>query len=528
MSHANPPKRPKGRALTDFENLSDAEKKLIDCAVRGEICELGNTVPEAPTPKNLIRPELIRFLALGGDDEAPVHEKGVLLRGAWIGAATGEDPCGLDLGGARLTSRLGLISCNFPSRLTFQDAHATSLSLKGSVFHSLFADRLHVDGGLFLRSVHAKGPVILSGAEIGGNLDCSGGRFEGGPSRNKDRVALACDGAKIGGSVFLDEYLHQTTKLRCPFHAIGEVRLRGVTVGSDLYCIGAVFHNQSGAALICEGARIGGGLFFREGVSAKGRISFAHSKVAALADDLTCWPDQSLDLEGFRYERIDSSSSLDAHSRIAWLNKQVSLRLVGENFSIQPWIHLAKVLREQGHFREAAEVDIAREERLRATGKIGDPRALLSWAGKWGQLDGEGRYVSFLPSLSEQITYWLHGFYGWFSDYGHRPIKIVYYAMVVWFVLALLYAAEADNGHYTLANSSLTKPAFNPWAYSLDLILPVVQLGEFTKWSHVSDGSWLTLAGWTGFLIYFEKIFGWIAALTLAAIAAGLVKRKDG
>jgi hypothetical protein len=29
-------------------------------------------------------------------------------------------------------------------------------------------------------------------------------------------------------------------------------------------------------------------------------------------------------------------------------------------------------------------------------------------------------------------------------------------------------------------------------------------------------------------MIYFEKIFGWVAALTLAAIAAGLVKRKDG
>lgn len=528
MSHANAPKRPKGRSLTDFENLSDAEKKLIDCAVRGDECRLGEEVPKEPTPDNVIRPELIRFLALGGDENTPVHEKGVQLRGAWIGPGAKEFPDELDFDGASLVTRLALLFCFFPSSLSFRDSSAISLSLAGSVFRGFYADRLKLDGGLFLRRVHAEGPVRLLGAEIGGDLTCSGGHFEGGPSQNKDCIAIACDSATIGGSVFLNNDIYQNMEPPYVFHAIGEVRLSGVRIGGDLDCSGGQFENGDFRALTCERTNIGNVLFFRGGIMVKGKISFAHAKVATLVDDINCWTDHTLVLDGFRYDRIAASSPLDAKRRIAWLEKQQGEFLSGDNFALQPWTHLAKVLREQGHFREAAEVDIAREERLRAAGKIGDPRALLSWAGKWGQLDDEGRYVSFLPSLSEQITYWLHGFYGWFSDYGHRPIKIVYYAMVVWFVLALLYAVEADNGHFTLANSSLTKPAFNPWAYSLDLILPVVQLGEFAKWSHVSDGSWRTLAGWTGFLIYFEKIFGWIAALTLAAIAAGLVKRKDG
>jgi hypothetical protein len=72
-------------------------------------------------------------------------------------------------------------------------------------------------------------------------------------------------------------------------------------------------------------------------------------------------------------------------------------------------------------------------------------------------------------------------------------------------------------------------PRFNAWAYSLDSILPVVQLGEFARWNHVWRGDWLSFSGLVQVFIYIEKIFGWVAALTLAALlAAKLVKRKDG
>lgn len=681
MSHANPPKRPKGRALTDFENLSEAEKKLIACTASGMVCDLGKNVPDQPSRHNVIRPELIRFLALGGDENAPVHEKGVRVVGAWIGSATGEDPRGLDFEGARLTTTLLLFNCYLQTPPIFIGSQGKSLLLDCSVFPGLIADRLKLDGSLFLREVRSKGSVRLGGAKIGGNLECHGGYFEnnagyalclsgatiegdvfcangfhaigevslggasiggnlgcsggyfenkdgeslssdgakvdgavfldirsgptdneyrsfhaigkvsfigatigsslsciGGRFENEEGCALSCDGATIGGCVFLEKYHNPIDNFSCPFHASGEVRLIGVAIGGSLSCSGGRFENTNGRSfscdhinikgsvfcnndfhatgmvrfpnaiisgdldfrsgrfenkgdetvLTCEGARIDGGLIFRKIIQAMGDISLAHATVTTLADEIDCWPDHSLILDGFRYERIDASSSLDSKHRISWLDKQSPELLKGDSFALQPWIHLAKVLREQGHFREAAEVDIAREERLRAAGKVGDRFALLSWAGKWGQLDDEGRYVSFLNSLSEQITWFLHWLYGKFSGYGHRPIKIIYFAVAVWFALALVYFIEADHDHFMLANPSLTKTQFNPWAYSLDLILPVVQLGEFAKWAHVSDGSWVTLSGWTGFLIGAEKIFGWIAALTLAAIAAGLVKRKDG
>jgi len=612
MSHAGPRKRPFGRSLEDFENLSEAEKKLIACAARGEVCKLGEAVPKDPTLDNIIRPELIRFLALGGDDTAPVHEKGVQLRGAWIGAAAlDEGQPALDLEGAQLMTGLWFFNCYFTSTLKFGDMRASSLSLEGSFFPGIIADGLKLNGSLFLRGVHSKGTVRLGIAEINGDLDCSGGRFEnrgswslfcdrariagnvffvdgfrsigetrlldvmisgsftcsGGRFDNEDGRSLSCDGITVGGSVFCDKAFYATGEVRlhggvirgyldcdggifenksgialsCDgakisgyvfcrngFHATGTVLFTTASIGGDLDCSVACFANKGGMALVCDGASIGRKLYFRDVSQIEGYVSLAHATVSTLADDINCWPNESLVLDGFRYERIAASSPLDSKRRIAWLEKQRPELLTGNNFALQPWMHLAKVLREQGHFREAAEVDIAREERLRAAGKFGERWALLSWSRKCGQLDEQGNYVSFVSSLDEQIKYFLHSLYGWFSGYGHRPLRIIYFAATIWVGFALVYSSEAINGHFVPLNPSLAKTGFNPWAYSLDLILPVVQLGEFAKWIHVSDGSWLTLSGWTGFLIYFEKIFGWIAALTLAAIATGLVKRKDG
>lgn len=631
------PQRPFGRSLSDFENLSDSEKRLIACAARGKICRLGEVTPEKPTPENVIRPELIRFLALGGDDTAPVHEKGVELHGAYIGNGS------LDFEGARLTTNLWLINCNFPSPLTFQDARASNLSLEGSVFPGLSADRLNIEGDLLLRHVRSKGTVRLGGAEIGGGLDCSGGHFEnkydkallcdgariggdvffseslnesekmhhfyaigkvsfigakiggslncnGGRFENEGRQALSCDGAKIGGCVFLGMNCDRTKKLRHRFHAIGEVCFVGATIGASLSCngglfenkvsdaiscdsariggsilcrerfraIGAVrfpniivdgdldcrggrFKNDVGLALFCYGAEIGGGLFFPDNIQAKGFISLAHAKVGALADNINCWPDKSLDLDGFRYERIASNSSLDAKSRIAWLDKQRPELLTGDSFAIQPWIHLAKVLREQGHFREAAEVDIAREERLRAAGKVGDP--------KWGRIDTQGKYVTFFSSINEYVACFFHWFYGLISGYGHRPLRIIYLAALLWLFCAVVFEKSADSASFAPSNDSAAKllredcnkkdasqnldliqcaeilnrpQRFSPWVYSLDLILPVARLGQSAAWAPTSD------AVWTQRLVWIEEIFGWVAALTLAAIATGLVKRKDG
>ena len=73
MADPTPTARAHGRSLADFAPLSDAEQKLIACARSGEVCALNPKRPKKSTKANTIRAGLIRFLALGGDDDNPVQ-----------------------------------------------------------------------------------------------------------------------------------------------------------------------------------------------------------------------------------------------------------------------------------------------------------------------------------------------------------------------------------------------------------------------------------------------------------------------
>lgn len=221
-------------------------------------------------------------------------------------------------------------------------------------------------------------------------------------------------------------------------------------------------------------------------------------------------------------------SPLDAKTRIAWLYKQEKRFLEGENFALQPWTHLAKVLREQGHFREAADVDIGRENLLRKAGR-----------------------VSYRP---------LHYLYGLFAGYGYKPGRVILIAIAIWIACGAFYDYAASQAAFGPSNalvfqnpayercrpkaSTNCRPkmcnwtkcsdlpgeytSFSPYIYSLDLILPVVGLSQANDWTPITWGDDWTLGYVVRFATWFEELFGWVAALTLAAIASGLVKRRDG
>src|SRR6218665_2537474 len=84
-----------GRSLSDLLPLLPGEQTLLLACRQGEVAVLGTSVPEAPLATLRIRAAFLRFLLLGGDSQAPVHERGVQLVGAYV---TGS----LDLGGCRI------------------------------------------------------------------------------------------------------------------------------------------------------------------------------------------------------------------------------------------------------------------------------------------------------------------------------------------------------------------------------------------------------------------------------------------
>lgn len=305
---------------------------------------------------------------------------------------------------------------------------------------ALSCDGIKIGGTVFLDELHATGEVRLVGARIGGHLECTKGCFDGAGGRT-----LICDNINVDGTVFLNH----------GFRAIGEVRLVGARIGSDLNCEGGRFEAKGEYSLLCNRARIDGALHFRgianPDVGKASVVAFLGAHASTLTDDSASWQTASaLVLDGFTYDRIagvpptnlpmiesaelphdsvadpvsiprtdqprdttsDDGPPRDAKTRIAWLDRQLSLHLKG--FRPQPWQQLARVLMETGDEDDARTVLIEMRKRQRdSRWKYYDDRCERRW---W-----------FLRTRLD----WLIGF---FVAYGYRPDRAMYWLFGLWVV----------------------------------------------------------------------------------------------
>ena len=519
---------------------------------------IGDIRPVEATDYNTVRASFIRFLTLGGDDRNPTHERGLRLVGAWVEAK-------LDLVGCEIQQLLQLSSCSFGGPITATNLRLHGLlDLSGSSIIKLNLEGAEVFGDVFLRnSFQSNGEVRLIGVHIDGDLDCSGALLKGngGP-------ALIIDRAKIGGAVFL----------RAPFHAVGEVRLWGAKLYSELDCSGAILNGVTGDALTLDGAEIGKDVIFNENFHSLGmvrlvnakiagnlvcknarfdsqnsfslccesmrvtgrfylhdlllpiRISLDHAQVGVLIDDEDAWWYGS-HLNGFIYGSFGFSCYTDSARRVAWLNKQTSKHNVSDAdarfFLPQPWQQLKKVLREMGHSNDAAEVGIAYEKHQRLAGRKG------GW---------------YSPQR------WMHWLYGVLIGYGYRPMKLVRWMIAVWLFCSVIFWCAAVNGLMSPSNPLVFQnPAyaacrsnwyfcetlpeeytgFSPLAYSLDVILPVIDLQQENDWAPLIPTpispwykEWITFSAKHGvrIVLWIEIFFGWIGTVLLVAVVTGLAK----
>ena len=77
---------------------------------------------------------------------------------------------------------------------------------------------------------------------------------------------------------------------------------------------------------------------------------------------------------------------------------------------------------------------------------------------------------------------------------------------------------------------------FSPLAFSLDIILPLVDLGQEKSWGAViatpqpqvlKELLTLSPGHMVRWLVWFETVFGWIASLLLVGIVSGFAKRTE-
>jgi hypothetical protein len=184
------------------------------------------------------------------------------------------DPSGIKIYGAKIVGGLNLKTLVVPFPLTLdhcavpEEAILNSLEISGLDFGSswmgpIAADGIRVKGDISLNSgFHSKGEVRLAGAQIGGALDCSAGKFLN-PKKKDDEAsgaALRADGISIGGDLSLNS----------GFRSEGEISIIGAQIGGDLDCAEGEFINPiqkdiegSGQAVTADGISIKGSVFLK-------------------------------------------------------------------------------------------------------------------------------------------------------------------------------------------------------------------------------------------------------------------------
>lgn len=500
------------KTLADFQPLKPAEEKLLECCQNGELALIGEERPTDKTEENEIRAEFLRWLILTKDIK--IDPAGIRFKGAWINHI-------LNLSNIQCEYSLNFQNCVFEKKFFLGHASTKSIYVDGSLFkEGIFADGLKCQGSVHLRNdFESRAEVRFLGAKIEGNLSCKRATFK---AVNDEQAALSCDRINIFGSVFLNS---------CS--AEGKVRFLGANIRNNFDCDSAVYQasKETQKALNCNGINVGGRISLRkECLITCGGIDFTSSIVGSLTDDNNFWQQarlKKIQLDGFRYSHIygSTSASFRLQNMLAKMPK----------FKPQPYRELAKVLRNMGHDRDADEVMIALRDKQLEESK-------------------ESRAYKLLRKL-----------YKWTSEYGYRPMRILKIMATIWLFLGCIYWYGANVAVFAPSNPLIFQNDYNctidkngtPWLalpkdynasnnwyeasppeyttfqpfwYSLDIILPVVDLKMEKDWGVVipsPDGSFFkTFNYFVRFLTWSENIIGWILSLLLVAILSGLAKNE--
>jgi hypothetical protein len=417
-------------------------------------------------------------------------------------------------------------------------------------------DNAVVNGSIFLREGFSSvGTVKLLGVRIFGQLSCVNGSFKGIGNGH----ALTIERGFIRNNALLSK--------GCEI--VGCLHLLGLAVEGNLELDGA-----SIGEMMANELAVGGRLSLRNLKSAPKTLALLGAKVSFLNDDLSSWGDSPL-LNGFVYDFIDVQRPMPIHERMEWLKKQkTSLKQDVEggaqNFRPQPWRQLQQVLESMGRTEEAREIGIEYEHCLRRFRLIGQTPD--TWPGLW-------------RTLYTWSARRLHACYGYLTGFGYRPMLLLPWFALVWTLCTLIYWGAASHGAIFAPSNPLIfqneayescrpdreqvwlskrhdrRPAelpdefkgpgnwylcdvlreeytgFSPMAFSLDLLLPLVDLHQENDWAPLiatpKANVLEELAGlFSGkrivrFVMWCEILAGWGFSLLFVAVVSGLARRKE-
>ncbi|CAM5350525.1 Oxidoreductase OS=Streptomyces albaduncus OX=68172 GN=FHS32_003446 PE=4 SV=1 [Streptomyces griseoloalbus] len=207
---------------------------------------------------------------------------------------------------------------------------------------------------------------------------------------------------------------------------------------------------------------------------ARGRVVLSGARVVNLMDRADSWPGPGrLHMGGFAYENLVPRGPFPLALRLRWVDA------ASAEYTPEPYERLAAVLRGGGADEDAREVLLAKQRRRRES---------LPLAAKlWGYAQD------------------------WTVAYGYRPGRAAVWMAVLWAAGSVAFA-RADHPPLKAGEH----PDWNPALFALDLLLPVIDLGQVGFWQLRGGWQWLSAA----FIL-----LGWILATTVAAGATRTLRR---
>ncbi|MGR6969866.1 oxidoreductase [Streptomyces cynarae] len=474
-------------------------------------------------PERSVRARIVAWLLLDGPPALAGRVSSLKLTGIRITDT-------LDLAGGTVVPYVELNGCRFEKEVLLPEARFTTVRLVDCSVPRLEAARVHTEGDLHLARCRFQGGVRLTDAHIGTDLMLNQAVVH----RDRRGRSISADGLTVGQDLQAD-MLESHGELSMRSAKVGvSLSLRGarltnpytrlalnapqLTVERTLYLTPAGVGNplQSSGITPARGTRVQrfecrGGIRLDDGRFGdavdldrarfvldddqelslrrvqtpelrflgdrpeRGKVILSGARIVNLVDRWTSWPGLGdLHMGGFAYENLVPQDAFPLARRLEWVAAATA------EYNPEPYERLAAVLRNSGEDEDAREVLLAKQRRRRET---------LPLAAKlWG-------YVQ-----------------DWTVAYGYRPGRAAVWMAVLWAAASIAFSHASHppvskDGH----------PAWNPSLFALDLLLPVIDLGQAGQWRLNGAWQWLSAA---------VILLGWILATTVAAGATRLLRRS--
>jgi sRNA-binding regulator protein Hfq len=254
-----------------FGKLNEADKHLfvaVAAGIRADYTEGedNDKIEDANNweERRIIKADRIEWLCRDKQAKELVTNSGIQVTGAKIEGI-------VNISFTEIPFSLRFSRCVFNKDISVQYSKIKFLDLDGSHTSLIWADRIKVEGDVFLRDgFKAEGRVSFIGAEIGGDFGCNKGEFV-----NENGIAILADGIDVKGNVYLID----------DFKAKGIVSFMGATIDGAFNCKKGEFVNKDGWAILADGISVKRCVFLSDGFKAEGRVSFIG---ATIDGDFSC------------------------------------------------------------------------------------------------------------------------------------------------------------------------------------------------------------------------------------------------